>query len=247
MDKKLEIFHIQQYFTISGIDAELISCGESPDFIYKIDNIITGIELSRIKIKKLSAIAGDQRQIVRFAMKKAIDNKLNPLEATVFFDSQLKNISKKEINDAAEYLFEIVNNNLKEIENGKVNQVKLKIKSNKYGFSYVLVHWNVFNGTIWLDHHRWKPNEPGFVSTEFSSKIRNEIKKKNKKYFEYRKKCDQCWLIFVIDRSKKDELFDYSYMDKNIIYESNFDSTIIFDLMEKKIYNLKTIKSGNCA
>ena len=239
MDKKLERFYLEEFIKCINITPTSIKDSESPDFLLQINNEIIGIELTSIKQDYLSPTVGNQRKIVRNACSKAINSAIEPLDVHVWFHDFKPNNVQLFIKTASDYLYSIIKNNIDEIKNANGLLCDIDCSDNKYGIFQVTAHWHSVNNEKWLYNHRWKTEEPGFVSINFHDIIQKEIDKKNTKFSRYISKCNKCWLLIVIDRSKKDEHFDYSYMNDDSNYNSNFFNNYIFDLYEKKVYLLK--------
>ena len=240
MNKIVERFQLDQFLKCIGLAPNRIDDFESPDFIIYFDNKKIGIELTSIKQSSIASIAGNHRKIVQNAYNKAIQANIEPIDVHVwFYDHEITNVQLF-IKEASEYLFRLIASNIDTIKAANGNTTKIKCTGNKYNISQVTAHWHTINGNRWLYDHRWKTEEPGFVSTSFRNIIQNEITKKNAKLLKYLTKCNSCWLLIVIDRSKRDEHFDYEYIKSDGNYESAFEKNYLFDLMERKVYLLKS-------
>lgn len=244
MNKEIERFYLQQFLESIQIDVTQIIDYERPDFLITSKAQTYGVEITNLKQKNNSSIAGDNRKIVRNACNIAIKNTLEPIDIHVwFYDSKANNVQKY-IKDASDYLYSLILDSISIIKKANGHSVEIPCTDNHFSFCQITAHWHSIDGNRWLDHHRWETEEPGFVSKNFANFLQAEISKKNRKITEYRKASPICWLIIVVDRSKMDEHFDYSYMDQTISYQSNFEKTYFFDLCERKIYDLITNVNG---
>jgi len=84
-----------------------------------------------------------------------------------------------------------------------------------------------------------KTSEPGWVNFNFNTELQALINEKNIKYNRYIKKCDKCWLVVIVDRSQRDEVFDFERDMQGEVFRSSFDSVYFFDIRQRKIYKLK--------
>lgn len=243
VNKTIEKFHFEEFLKcINESNRNYTSC-ESPDFLLKQGKETIGYEITRLKQKILSPVAGTAKKIVQAACKKAIENNIAPLDIHVFmFIDQIK-LSRKFINECSNYIYDIVITSIDLIEKANGNVIKLDTTNNKYSINQITAHWNSRNGIKWLDNHRWWNSEPGFVNTKFYDVIQNAIDDKNKKYNRYLDKCDKCNLIIVVDRTKYDEHFDITYMDEKYIYDACFEKVYFFDIIEKTVCKLSIEKS----
>ncbi len=239
--KRLERFYLTQFIDIYDKAIEIITDGENPDFLCKRRNEVFGIELTSLKMKSLSEITGLQRKIVQKAQELA-EGDLEPMEIKVWFSEYNTRYGAYKINQAALYIYETVKQTLSKIANNDGHSNEIETGGNRFGIIFLTANLGIINGKRWLANHRWQTQEPGFVNMSFESDLQEIINQKNKKYNKYLEKIDSCWLLVTIDRRKKEEKFDYARMKKQRIYNSLFDKTILFDVMERKAYNLNTVK-----
>lgn len=241
MNKKLERYQLEQFIHCINIPVDEITEDEGPDFLISTNGSKYGIEITSIRQNAtLSAIAGNHRKIVQKACRKAIEEGMEPVDIKVWFkNNRIINVQQF-INNASEYLYELIEKSIQVIKSANGNIIKIECKKNNYNINQITAHWHTKDGHKWLSNHRWQTQEPGYVSIDFFDILQNEISKKNKKIQDYLKKCSSCWLLIVVDRSKLDEHFDYEFMNHNHRYQSKFEKTYYFDLMENKVYQLIT-------
>jgi len=240
MNKLIEKFYVEEFLKCIDYPSIILEDSESPDFLIHHNNRTIGIEVTCLKKEGISEIAGIQRKIVKDAQQMAISNNLDPLDIHVWMYTKRYINGQSYINEASKFLYQTVIDNFELIRSSNGNIVTVHLEQNKYGIHQITAHWHTINGTRWLDDHRWQTQEPGLVSINFANILQREIDKKNNKINLYLNKCNSCWLVVVIDRSKKDEMFDYSYINKEISFLSKFEKTYFFDLMDRKAYLLNT-------
>ena len=85
--EKLENIHINRFHKLNGIPGEMIprKKNQRPDFLYRRESGILGIEHTNIKLKNLKVLKGIQRQIVKRAKEFSESECIPPLEVMVHF------------------------------------------------------------------------------------------------------------------------------------------------------------------
>jgi hypothetical protein len=95
------------------------------------------------------------------------------------------------------------------------------------------------NGKQWLDNHRWMIYENWLGNSWFYRGTSIYHSEKNRLIHEYRKKCDICWLLITIDRSKSDQKFEFTNEMYSHIYHSCFDKIFFMDVTNNYLIELK--------
>jgi hypothetical protein len=107
----------------------------------------------------------------------------------------------------------------------------------------ILIHARLgrYAGKQWLNHHLWGLFEVGLGARTFDEDLKAWIEEKNKKYAEYCKLCDRCWLIVVVDQYLADAKFAVSenqgYLSRQA-FGSKFDRTFVLDVTERVLVEL---------
>lgn len=238
--KRIERFYLDRFIEIYDNTIKVLRESECPDFLCSYKGYILGIEVTRLKKKRLSEISGVQNKIVRKAKELAIEYGMKPMDVKIWFSEYMTDLKHEMVENAAEYLYQIVHRNIEQIQNNNGRCVTLDTSGNQYGILQVAATWGEVDGIMRLQYpyQRWRTIEPGWLSIEFRKDLQKVIDSKNQKVDLYKKEVQNCWLLIVVDRSKRDEQFDYSRMDSSLTYESRFERTFLFDLMERKIYQL---------
>jgi hypothetical protein len=242
--KIIERFQLDQFIEVSGMPIEVLregKAGNEPDFICFHNGCTLGIEVRALKNTRISKEAGIQRQVVAKAQKLAIDHGMKPIRVRVLFGGPTPNMRGNKKDDAAEYLYRIIYDNLKRIQDGHGYPVIIDTGGNRCGVLHMYANWGEMDGKVGITSHSWSTNELHWVISKFPQELQNAIDCKNKKYDSYTRAVHDCWLLLVVDRSKKDEPFDYSQMDQSINYDSKFNKIFLLDLMERKHYELHPV------
>lgn len=249
-----ERFHLDVFSALQRLPGDELSrqdLFQKPDFLFQCGESIIGIEHTEIKkirstqgILSLAQLKGTHRGIVRKAEQLAVEQGLPPLHVKVNFHDLYHRFQPKEKQQAIQGLFNTVKKNLDkimEMETG--NSVKIDSPNPFVGISLIYVTPGTANGKVWLNHHRWEIMEPGVVSIGFIPELQDAITKKNKIYTEYLKRCDQCCLLVVADRTKADQKFEFTPDMQENIYESEFEKTYYMEIAHRFLTELNTKKT----
>lgn len=248
---KHERFHLEVFSTLQRLPGDELSRqdpSQKPDFLFQCGESIIGLEHTEIKrvrssqgIPSLAQLKGIHRGIVRKAGRLAAEQGLPPLNVEVNFHDHYYRFKQKG-DQAVQGLLDTVKKNLDKImkmETG--NSVKIDPPTPFIGISLVYVTpGTATNGKVWLNHHRWEVMEPGFVSIGFIPELQVAITKKNRINNEYLKRCDQCWLLVVADRTKADQKFEFTPEMQKQIYESEFEKTFYMEIAQRFLTELNT-------
>jgi hypothetical protein len=209
---------------------------------------VLGIEHTRLfKVTKHpnapQALESFRQQIVESA-QKCCEKDIPPLWVQVWFNfNQVVPKNKKiEIERVSGALAEFVKkwhqeNPSKFYESFKLSSEMLPI------FQMIITH--AWNGKTGLPYHLWTVEGPAVVQNLTTEKIQSCINEKNHRYEEYLKKCDECWLLVVIDIFKDSQSFEIHDQERHR-FESKFERVFYMDashrkdLLELSINRLKT-------
>ena len=103
-----------------------------------------------------------------------------------------------------------------------------------------IVH--AWDGKTGLPYHLWTVEGFAVVQNFTSEKIQSCINEKNARYEEYLKRCDECWLLIVIDTFKDSQSFEMpDRIDHK--FESKFERVFYMDASHRKeLRELSTIR-----
>lgn len=223
---------------LPGIESE--NRHSSPDFLFNDNGVVTGIELTELKQPSSVELKGLQRQIVRRAKEQAEKDSLPTLEVFVNFNDAYKRYPNKG-QTASSALYDAIRANIDRIEEQGGASVEVPSPDPFVGIDLIHARSGRHTGKQWLDHHRWGLFEVGFVARTFDENLKARIEEKNKRYPEYCKWCDRCWLVVVVDRYLADAKFAVSenqgYLSRQS-FGSKFDRTFVLDVAERVVVEL---------
>ncbi len=207
---------------------------DKPDFLIEHSAGVLGIEHTQLfKVTKHpskgyapQAIESFQKQIVASAQRCCED--ITPLMVQVWFcfNQVVPKNKTSEIKRITQFLVEVVKkwhheNPLKPWEILKPPEIptvfsSVSIARSRYPF--------------------WKVNEAA-LQQNFSNfsieKIQSCINEKNRRYEEYLKKCDECWLLIVVDVFKNSQSFEIpDHIDHR--FKSKFERIYFMDASHRK-------------
>jgi hypothetical protein len=239
MNKNIEKFHFDQFQSSIETPFTILEHNDKPDFLVKYNNQIIGIEHTSLRNRFYAPISGCEQNICNLAVRNILQLDCPPLAVQILFTFREKP-SRKIVEYTANWLSNEVYQHIDDIKNNYTFQIWPSDPT--ISIKLIKINWNTNSAGIkWLDYHRWQPLGFNSVSRDFEMDIQKIIDKKNVLYRKYKMKCTACWLLIVIDRLKKDGNFAYEYMDKNLVYKTNYDKVFLFDLMMMQSYSLNTI------
>lgn len=225
-----------------------IEFDESPDARIVLDKGVIGIEHTRVFQPKSDESTIIQQQesirndIVELAQDKFINKLDHPhLNVVLGFEDYYwlnvpsKTFSKNDIDDISNEIVQFISKNLP--DKGKTNEFSLF-----HGDS-------VPNGVLTIkifrpddgDHRKWRRHSGGVVPLVQSQHIQTDIDRKNSKVKSYYEKCDEIWLLLVVNNVKYERsiVFEKSVLDNE--YLSSFDKFFLFeiDFGKNQYYELK--------
>ena len=103
---------------------------------------------------------------------------------------------------------------------------------------------STLNGKKWLEKHNWRIVEPPNESIKVNTELEIAIQKKNAYRVKYDKQFDECWLVIVFDKLKRDEQYDLSIIDTEKEWNTKYEKIFVFDQIGMIVYELKTVESN---
>jgi hypothetical protein len=92
-----------------------------------------------------------------------------------------------------------------------------------------------------LTRHHWANPDSGWVQLDFIDELQGVIDDKNARFAQYRRHCDECWLLVVASGSRPSGLFDPSDATRAHSYRSQFARTLFMEAFSGTLLELKTI------
>jgi hypothetical protein len=224
---------------------------QKPDFLINGANSVIGIEHTELfKNKSPDKPYSPQKEevfrkkIISDAQKLCERNGIPPIQVNVFFNSLKHICGNKAQFDLSKSIAKSVGRRC----NTKKDE-KFTLKNPELGLPEIYqirVIRGTLNGETWLTSHRWQEARASWMNRRFVSELQESIDRKNDRYKEYRKKCEECWLLIVVNRSKDSQAFEITEEMLQHKYSSEFDRTFYMEVIIKDLYELTTAKIQKC-
>ncbi len=206
--------------------------GENPDFLRKHSSGVLGVELTQLfKVTNHpnapQALESFRQQIVESA-QKLCEKDIPPLLVKVWFNfNQVVPKNRKP--------------EIKRIGRVLAKSVKKWHRENPSEFHRVLRPPSEIPATFLMvsitrihSHQDWAVITPAYQLNYFPIyEIQCCIDGKNRRYEQYLKKCDECWLLIVIDIFKDSQSFEMHDQEKHR-FESKFERVFYMDASHRK-------------
>lgn len=253
--KNIEKFHLDVFKSLcSEFPPGTIEVDrENPDFIVNSQTVRIGIEHTQLfkdmKVEDSFMSAGkygNQEKILRKAMLICEKKGIPPLLVEVLFEFTNKDYSREDINRISKSLAVYI----EDLDSRKLLISEIVLRKDDFikkidEIEMVEITPGVIKGRTWLKEHRWEVVSVSVtrIKPDFIEEIQHCIEKKNSKFSTY-EKCDQCWLLIVVNRSNPAQRFDINENTKNHIYQSAFDRIFYLDLMHRNLVPLSCLRSA---
>jgi len=231
-DRKEEAIHFELFKT-SCKDLPLSSNpihDDNPDFLISHSAGVLGIELTRLfKVTKHpnapQALESFRHQIVDSA-RKCCEKDIPPLRVQVWFNFNQK-VPKNRTPE------------IKRISRSLAAIVKKWHRKNRSEFSRTLrppeipaIFSIIYIARI-RSNHNWAVKNPAYQLNFPIVKIQSCIDEKNRRYKEYLKRCDECWLLIVVDIFRDSQSFEI--LDRiDHRFESKFERVYYVDASHRR-------------
>jgi len=244
--KEKEKIWLEQFRTLYkekyGIDFTKIIPYESPDFLV---NPTFGIEFTELFDENGRATdfysPAEQNAfregIINHAKKYCEGKEVAPIEVRISFKPNIDITGAESQKKLGVYLGRYVEK-LSRRSSSITNRVWTP-RSRK--LSGIILEIYIRPGAGWLKEHRWHQNSIIYTNTSPIDELQNTITDKDKKYENYRKNCEACWLVIVVDRSNAAQRFDINYDKKTRKhkYRSKFDRVFYMEIVCKELAELE--------
>ena len=217
---------------------------KEPDFLIKYPDETLGIELTepyRPKAKGQIVCPakreGSLRKVVEDAQIIYEKKSVPTLYVNVFFNPTTENIRIKtsqlrQLSKTLAELIEVWNKN-----NPSSSSDILRPGSKIPEISHIAI-----TRITSCDKISWTKEGAFWNKTDCISDLQKRINEKNEKYEEYRKNCDDCWLLMVANKWNPAQGFDVDFSDKvtDHTYQSKFSKTFYLEVTDESLIELKT-------
>ncbi|MBN2136753.1 MAG: hypothetical protein JW720_02995 [Sedimentisphaerales bacterium] len=210
---------------------------ESPDFVIELPTRRLGIEIiEMVRSKTVASQAGFRDKLVADAKRLCEEWSVKPLWVTVWiigsFGQVEGRVAQKQF---AERLAEVVRDGYEKLKTSHDSCHQLD--DPLPGVRRIQIH------LLPKGEHRWEWN-PGavWVSSLSVEDIQTRVTKKNARYEQYRRDCDECWLVMVGDSCDYQKGSDISLNPLAIThpYDSRFERIFYLQLYDELI-ELRTL------
>lgn len=222
-----EYFNSFQHFE-PEVQGGVVEHVDRPDFQVTLGKRVIGVEVTRLfKRNGAQAIESTQDRILETVCHKAQQHGLPPAQVTLFFSlpssldgARRECIAESVVRVIAKHMPDEGGSITLEMQPGQPNEVDL-ITVNRV---HCRARWQ------WLEMHAIERNVNGLVQ--------EAITRKSKRIKDYLERCDECWLLLVMDsfRSSGNLAFD----DTSHIFTSPFTRTYVLNFGRGRQHRLKT-------
>ena len=229
MNKDAECFYLDRFReNFTNFPRGNVCLDESPDFLIKSPTGIIGVEVTHFYRQMSSDTQPtlQQRESVRHKItslaKSIYDRKGHPsVFVSVHFDLNF-HCRKSDIQHIAERLVELAELSLSGLTEEKKEKIWRKYEIQLNGVLLLSVRkWR-------MEKSHWNAPLASFVPTVNPQQIQDILDEKNTRCADYRTKCDEVWLIIVMDRfsASSFSIIPEGIADRHYTYE--FDSAFLF-------------------
>ena len=211
---------------------------EAPDYILRTDKQSYGLEITSLVLNHSrgkhtqAAIRRSQDNSFAIASELAEEHGLPPLEVTAKFRSDTSTVDEVA---AGNELFVFVKEKLNKINDSgdkhfRPNELRF--------FEWIQIVKGTLRGRQWLYHHRWGRLHANWLHIDPIEELQQVIEGKGKRIKEYRKKCDECWLLIGVDEWTAPEAVTLTERGITHKYETKFSRVYFLRNIEQKLYRL---------
>lgn len=208
---------------------------ERPDVLVVSDRTV-GIEVVELVLvdgglsqRKLES---DRAWTVDYAKELALATGVPPINVRVYFDEKW-NSTKSERIEVATALAGLVANHLPELDDSH--------HTTPWDCGLNLPCIRSVRMYRWSGHTKqcWHSAESGWAIEDCIQEIQKAIDEKNPKHAEYRKQCDECWLLLVASGDAQSGMFDPSLAARTHKYRSEFTKTCFLEDFTGEVIELQ--------
>ena len=241
MNKELETIHVKGFKSSyrKFPDGELIPC-EKPDFLIDRDKGILGIEHKQIfkdaedHGSSLQAQESLRSKVIKQIKKKYVDLGGEPISAYFTFNFY-ETIDPNQLSEISENISKLLIP--VDLEPNELKQINLY---NNESNSLNVLNTIHLHRRIGFNETNFSPLSMGWTKELKPQRIINEIKSKEVKIDDYRKKCDEIWLIIVADDFTNASSVDLSNETVKYSYKTEFDKVFFYWHFQKVYVEFST-------
>jgi hypothetical protein len=221
---------------------------ETPDALLQCSDRILGIEVVEYVRGQNQGLHGsmvrkreNDRQRVASIARRVFENRFQcNLIVYLLWNSNIE-LLPADVQELGRELGDLISQRLEEVPEAIHSPIAIEIGDDWESLlARSIVHVDVMrtNGSA-----LWSAVEAGFIGTD-ASEIAALIEKKNDKASEYRRKCDELWLLIVADGSNISSNVD---IDRHLMehsFETVFDRVLFYRRFEYDVIELRIMRSS---
>ncbi|MHC4310803.1 MAG: hypothetical protein ACYSSN_12785 [Planctomycetota bacterium] len=184
--------------------------GDKPDFLRKHSSGVLGVEHTRLfKVTNQpnapQALESFRQEIVNSA-QKCCERDIPPLLVKVWFypNQVVPKRRKPEIKRISRALAGLIKKWHQENPSKFYETFR---RASEMPAIFRMSITRAWNGKTGLPYHLWTVEAPAVAQNFTIEKVQSRINEKNGRYAEYLKKCDECWLLIVVDIFRDSQSF----------------------------------------
>jgi hypothetical protein len=232
--KSIEELHFE-YFKEKCKDLPSFVCikhDDNPDFLCKQRSGVLGVELTQLfKIRNHpnapQSLESFRTQIVDCAKKLCEEEGIPPLQVRMWFDFN-QTVPKNRISEIKRLSL-----SLAEIVKKWHQENPSELRGVRNPSSEIPVPFSNISIIRRASGHNWAVNTAAHQLNFPTDDIQCCINEKNRRYEEYLKRCDECWLLIAVDIFRDSQSFEMP----NLIdhrFESKFERVFYMDASHRK-------------
>ncbi len=203
-----------------------------PDYLFSISQKKIGLEVTSPVKELLAPLRTDQDKCLKKAGQIAKQIGLKTVEVKVQFRSDRDLI---DIDKAAEELVEFVKEKIPKIDDTKSWPY---YESGLKHIKWIIIRLGKINGHTLLPHHSFERIHVNWLRTGIDE-IQNLINKKQSKIPNYKKQCDECWLLIGVNEWTAPEAVAITDELQRHVFLGDFERLFFLKNIEGIVVELK--------
>ncbi len=203
-----------------------------PDYLFSISQKKIGLEVTSPVKELLAPLRTDQDKCLKKAGQIAKQIGLKTVEVKVQFRSDRDLI---DIDKAAEELVEFVKEKIPKIDDTKSWPY---YESGLKHIKWIIIRLGKVNGHTLLPHHSFERIHVNWLRTGIDE-IQNLINKKQSKIPNYKKQCDECWLLIGVNEWTAPEAVAITDELQRHVFLGDFERLFFLKNIEGIVVELK--------
>lgn len=213
--------------------------GEAPDYVLYISGKRIGLELTTLVLsEELAAIRAAQNDCLRRGAELATRCSMDAVEVGVQFRSDYDRIDAAA---TAEELVEFVKQKIAKIDDSKTWHF---YESGLKHVKWVHIQLGTVNGQRWLFVHRFGRIHMNWMRVDPVEEIQARIDEKQRKFQNYTRRCDECWLLIGVDEWTAPEAVAITEQLETHSFSGDFQRLFFLRNIEGKLKELRIVPAS---